>query len=133
MFHTFGLWAFGKIPRNSTKRMIFDHSSRNLAHLISLDNHVAKPGDPFLSNDSRFRRVALCSISFCFAHVFITCQFRTNKVMILRHRISDGDVLGQPRDSLVAILGGLGAMLGRLGGFFDETIEGQFFDNSSMN
>ena len=33
----------------------------------------------------------------------------------------------------VAILGGLGAMLGRLGGFFDETIEGQFFDNSSMN
>ena len=53
--------------------------------------------------------------------------------MILRHRISDGDVLGQPRDSRVAILGGLGAMLGRLGGFFDETIEGQFFDNSSMN
>ena len=53
--------------------------------------------------------------------------------MILRHRISNGHVLGQPRDSLVAILGGLVAMLGRLGGFFDETIEGQFFDNSSMN
>ena len=133
MFHTFGLSAFGKFLYNSTNKLIFDNRSRNLEHLVSRDYHTANPGDPFSSNVSRFRRVALCSISFCCAHVFITWQFRTNKVMILRHRISDGDVLGQPRDSLVAILGGLGAMLGRLGGFFDETIEGQFFDNSSMN
>ena len=33
----------------------------------------------------------------------------------------------------MSILGGLGAMLGRPGGIFDETIEGQFFDNGSMN
>ena len=53
--------------------------------------------------------------------------------MILRQWISIGDLLGQPRDVLGAILGCLRAILSRPEGILDETDECQFFNDSTMN
>ena len=53
--------------------------------------------------------------------------------MISRHRITIDDVLGQPVDPLVAILGRLGATLSLLGAIFGDIMKCLVFDNSSMN
>ena len=61
------------------------------------------------------------------------CLFHTNKVMILQHRVSAGDVLGLPRDRLALVLGRLGDILGGHGLSVSEIMECVFINNSSRN
>ena len=70
-----------------------------------MDFLFLRPWGQFSNNVSRFRRVVLYEDSWTFVAYFRNSPFYSNKVMILWHRVSTGNVFGQTRDWLVPVLG----------------------------